>query len=185
MDILSIAEDNFLISLSIVLAIGTLQGAIVGRGIRRKFPRLKIHARIVSISLLILFTVNAIANVIKFIIPDKISLSELSIPTNPDEGISFLINVMGLNTGFGTSIVIFISITLILIFRFAQIPNAARYFIFAISVITFSVFVIIRVTDYAPTIFQIMMYALYQFGITIGIFFITKRKEFDVLSEFE
>ena len=60
----------------------------------------------------------------------------------------------------------------------------ARYFIFAISVITVSVFLVARFTDYIPTVFQIMMYALYQFGITIGVFVITRRRESDLLSEF-
>ena len=36
MDILSIAEENFLISLSIVLMVGLIQGLILGRGIRKK-----------------------------------------------------------------------------------------------------------------------------------------------------
>ena len=185
MDILSIAEENFLISLGVVLAVGLLQGLILGRGIRKKFPSFKIHARIVSISLLILFTINTIANVIKFAVPEKLSLSELEIPTTPEEGISLLFNVLGLNTGFGTAIAMFISITLILVFRFAQIPNIARYFIFGISVITVSVFFVARFTDYVPTVFQIMLYALYQFGITIGVFVVTRRKESEVLSEFE
>ena len=185
MDILSIAEENFLISLGIVLGVGLLQGLVLGRGIRKKFPRLKIHARIVSIFLLVLFTINTIANVIKFAIPDKITLSELTIPTTPEEGISLMINILGLNTGFGTAIAMFISITLILMFRFAQIPNIARYFIFAISVITVSVFFIARFTDYVPTTFQIILYALYQFGITIGVFVVTRRKESDMISEFE
>ena len=184
MDILSIAEDNFLFSLSIVLSVGVIQGAILGRGIRNRFPSLKTHARIVSIALLVLFTINAVANIIKFAIPDKLSLSELEIPTTPDEGVSFLFNVLGLSTGFGTAIAMFVSITLILFFRFAQIPNMARYFIFAISVITISVFLVARFTDYIPTVFQIMMYALYQFGITIGVFIITRRRESDLLSEF-
>ena len=185
MDILSIAEENFAISLGVVLGVGLIQGLILGRGIRKKFPSLKTHARVVSVILLILFTINTIANIIKFAIPDKLSLSELSLPTNPEEGVSFLFNVLGLNTGFGTAIAMFISITLILIFRFAQIPNLARYFIFGISVITISVFFIARFTDYVPTAFQIMLYALYQFGITIGVFLVTRRKETDILSEFE
>ena len=185
MDILSIAEENFVISLGVVLSVGLLQGLILGRGIRKKFPKLKNHARIVSISLLILFTINTIANIIKFAIPEKLSLSELSVPTNPEEGISLLFNILGLNTGFGTAIAMFISITLILVFRFAQIPNIARYFIFGISVITISVFFVARFTDYVPTFFQILLYALYQFGITIGVFVVTRRKESDILSEFE
>ena len=185
MDILSIAEENFFISLGVVLGVGLLQGLILGRGIRKKFPKLKSHARIVSISLLILFSINAIANISKFASPEKFSFSEFFIPTTPEEGITLLFDVLGLNTGFGTALAMFISITLILIFRFAQLPNIARYFIFGISVMTVSVFFIARFTDYVPTFFQILLYALYQFGITIGIFVVTRRKEPDLVSEFE
>ena len=180
MDIMTIAEDNFLISLSIVLVVGVLQGLILGRGIRKKFPGLKNHARIVSISLLILFTINTIANVIKFAIPEKLSLSQLEIPTTPEEGMTLLFNVLGLNTGFGTALAMFISITLILIFRFAEIPNIARYFIFGLSVITVSAFFIARFTDFVPTFFQIILYALYQFGITVGVFAVTRRSAQDL-----
>ena len=185
MDILSIAEDNFLISLSVVLIVGLIQGLILGRGIRKKFPSFKTHARLVSILLLTLFTINTIANIIKFAIPEKFSLSEMIVPTTPEEGLSFLFNMLGLNTGFGTAIAMFISITLILIFRFAEIPNIARYFIFALSVITVSAFFLGRFTDFVPTFFQIMLYALYQFGITIGVFVITRRRESDDVVEFK
>ena len=41
LDILQIAEENFLITFGIVFGIGSLQGAILARGIRRKFPKLK------------------------------------------------------------------------------------------------------------------------------------------------
>ena len=185
MDILNIAEENFLVSLGVVLGIGLLQGLILGRGIRKKFPKLKTHARVVSISLLVLFSINTIANIFKFATPDKFSLSELSIPTTAEEGVILLFDVLGINAGFGTALAMFISITLILIFRFAQLPNVARYFIFGISIITVSVFFIARFTDYVPTFFQISLYALYQFGITIGVFVVTRRKESDIVSEFE
>ena len=75
-----------------------------------------------------------------------------------------------------SAIAMFISITLILIFRFAEIPNIARYFIFGLSVITVSAFFLARFTDYVPTFFQILLYALYQFGITIGVFVVTRRR---------
>ncbi len=185
MDILQIAQENFLISFAIVLGIGILQGGILGRGIRKRFPSLKIHARIVSIILLVLFTINAIANIIKFALPEKMSFSELVIPSSAEEGITFLITILGLNAGFGTAIAIFVSVTIILFFRFAEIHNIARYFIFALSVITLLVAVISRFTEFSPTVFHILMYAFYQFGITLGIFVVTRRKETNVLSEFE
>ena len=41
LDLLQIAEENFLITFGIVFGIGLLQGAILARGIRKKFPKLK------------------------------------------------------------------------------------------------------------------------------------------------
>ena len=183
MDILSIAEDNFIISFGIVIGVGLIHGTILGRGIRNRFPSLKKHARIVSLVLLTLFSINAGANIIKFAIPEKITVSELSIPSTPEEGFSFLINILGLNAGLGTVIILFISISLILFFKLAQIHKIARYFIFALSVIVLLVALIGRFTDFVPTSFQILMYAFYQLGITVGIFLVTRRKESD-LAEF-
>ena len=105
MDILSIAEDNYIISFGIVIGVGLIQGAILGRGIRNRFPSLKKHARIVSLVLLTLFLINAGANIIKFATPEKIAISDLTIPSTPEEGLSFLINILGLNAGLGTVIV--------------------------------------------------------------------------------
>ncbi len=183
MDILSIAEDNYIISFGIVIAVGLIQGTILGRGIRNRFPSLKKHARIVSIILLTLFLINAGANIIKFATPEKITISDLTIPSTPEEGLSFLINILGLNAGLGTVIVLSISISLILFFKLAQIHKIARYFIFSLTVIVLIVALIGRFTDFVPTSFQILMYAFYQLGITLGLFLVTRRKESE-LAEF-
>ncbi len=183
MDILSTAEDNFIISFGIVIGVGLIHGAILGRGIRNRFPSLKKHARIASLVLLTLFSINAGANIIKFAIPEKLAISELTIPSTPEEGLSFLINILGLNAGLGTVISLFISISLILFFKLAQIHKIARYFIFALSVVVLLVALIGRFTDFVPTSFQILMYAFYQLGITVGIFLVTRRKATD-LAEF-
>jgi len=74
-------------------------------------------------------------------------------------------------------------VSLILFFKLAQIHKIARYFIFALSVIVLLVALIGRFTDFVPTSFQILMYAFYQLGITVGIFLVTRRKESD-LAEF-
>jgi len=176
LDILSLAEDNFIISFGIVIIVGLIHGAILGRGIRNRFPSIKKHARIVSLILLTLFSINAAVNIIKFATPEKIAVSDLAIPSTPEEGFSFLINILGLNAGLGTVIVLFISISLILFFKLAQIHKIARYFIFALSVIVLLVALIGRFTDFVPTSFQILMYAFYQLGITLGIFLVTRRK---------
>ena len=184
MDILSIAEENFVISFGVTVGIGLIHGAILARGIRNRFPSLKKHARGVSIVLLTLFSVNAIANVLKFASPEKIAVSELSMPSTVEEGIDIVINVLGLNAGLGSVIILFISVSLILFFRLAKINKVARYFIFALSVIVLAVALIARFTDFVPTGFQILMYAFYQFGITLGIFLVARRKNNDDLKEF-
>ena len=183
MSILDLAEQNFLVTFAIVLGIGLFQGAILGRGIRNRFPTFKKHARIVSLSLLALFSINAIFSVLKFADPTKFSMSEFIIPSTTDEIFVLILNLVGVNTGVVTVIATFVSITLIIILRFADIPNIARYFIFILSAIVLIASLLGKFTDFVPTTFQIMLYAFYQFGITLGIFFVTRRKESDVLSE--
>jgi hypothetical protein len=183
LDILDLAADNFLITFAVVLGIGLLQGTIMGRGIRNRFPGIKKHAQLVSSVLLVLFSFNAIFSILKFAEPVKFSASNFALPATTDEVFSLILNVAGINTGVGTVIAIFISVTLIILFRFANIHNVARIFIFILSSIVLIVSLLGRFTDFVPTTFQIMLYAFYQSGITIGIFFITRRKEHDALSE--
>jgi len=185
MNLFEIAEENFLISFAVVLSIGILQGSILGRGVRKRFPGLKRHARIVSFALLLLFSFNALASVLKFAVPEKLTITNFTVPTTSEEGYALLINVLGLNAGFVTIVVMFISITIILFLRFAELSKPARYFIFTVSVITVLVAGIGRFTDFVPTVLQILMYAFYQVGFTIGIFLVTRQQETDVLPEFE
>ena len=103
--------------------------------------------------------------------------------TTTDEALSLILDLIGVNTGVGTVIATFISITLIVFLKFANIHNIARYCIFILSSIVLIASLLGKFTDFVPTTFQIWMYAFYQFGITLGIFFITRRKESDVLSE--
>ena len=183
MNVFELAEENLLVTIAIVLGIGLSQGAIMGRGVRNRFPSLKKHAQIVSSSLLVLFSINAIFSVLKFAEPIKFSISEFSMPVTTDEAFLLLLNLIGINTGVGTVIATFISITLIVFLRFANIHNIARYFIFIISTMVLIVSLLGKFTDFVPTTFQIILYAFYQLGITLGIFFVTRRKEHDALSE--
>ena len=183
MNIFELAEKNFLITFFVVIGIGLLQGAIMGRGVRSRFPSFKRHARTVSIILLALFSINAISGVLKFAEPVKVSVSELTIPVTIEEVFTIVVNVTGINAGVGTVIAIFVSITLIVFLKFAQIHQIARYFIFIVSCIVLIASLLGKFTDFVPTTFQIMLYAFYQFGITVGIFLVTRRKESDVLSE--
>lgn len=184
MELFSIAEENFVISFGITIGIGLIHGAILGRGVRNRFPSLKRHARAFSIVLLVLFSINAAANVIKFATPEKMAVSEITIPSTLNEGFDFLLNILGLNAGLGAVLLLFISISLILFFKLAKINKIARYFIFFLSLIVLLVALLARFTDFVPTGFQILMYAFYQFGITLGLFLVTRRKDNDGLKEF-
>ena len=44
MDILQLAEEYYYYTFAVVFAIGLLQGSILARGIRKKFPKLKKYA---------------------------------------------------------------------------------------------------------------------------------------------
>ena len=183
LDILQIAEENFLITFSIVFGIGLLQGSILARGIRKKFPRLKKYAKGISIILLILFAINASGNISKFAEPTKVSVTEFEIPETPEGVFTILINLLGLNAGVIAVIGIFVTISLILIFKFADISPIARYFIFTISIIVLIVSLLGKFTDYVPTVFQIILYSIYQLGLTIGMFLVMRRKIDDQLKE--
>jgi hypothetical protein len=185
LDILQIAEENFLITFGIVFGIGSLQGAILARGIRKKFPKLKKYAKGISITLLILFVINASGNISKFADPSKVLVTEFQIPQTPEGVFTMIVDLLGLNAGVLAVVGIFITISLILIFKFADIPPIARYFIFTISVIVLIVSLLGKFTDYVPTVFQIILYSIYQLGLTIGMFLVMRRKVNDQLDELE
>ena len=183
MDILQLAEEYYYYTFAIVFAIGLLQGSILARGIRKKFPKLKKYAKTVSVILLILFSINAAGNVSKFAEPSKVEFTEFIIPETPEGAFLLLIDILGLNAGIITITGIFISITFILLFRFAELNRISRYFIFTISVIVFIIAMLGRFTDYVPNIFQIILYVMYQLGMTFGIFVIMRRREKDPLED--
>ena len=185
LDILQIAEENFLITFGVVFGVGLLQGAILARGIRKRFPKLKKYAKAISIILLILFAINASGNISKFADPSKVEMNGFKIPQTPEGAFTMIVDLLGLNAGVLAVVGIFITISLILIFKFADIPPIARYFIFTISVIVLIVSLLGKFTDYVPTVFQIILYSIYQLGLTIGMFLVMRRKVNDQLEELE
>ena len=185
LDILQIAEENFLITFGVVFGVGLLQGAILARGIRKRFPKLKKYAKAISIILLILFAINASGNISKFADPSKVEMSGFEIPQTPEGVFTMIVDLLGLNAGVLAVVGIFITISLILIFKFADIPPIARYFIFTISVIVLIVSLLGKFTDYVQTVFQIILYSIYQLGLTIGMFLVMRRKVNDQLEELE
>ena len=183
MDILSLAETNYVISITTILIIGLIQGAILGRGIRNRFPKLKTHARAVSTGLLVLFSINSIANILKFAFPNKMSLDDLTTPKNTRDGIDVFFEILGFDLGFSSIIAMFVSVTLVVFFQSAQLPTIARYFIFALSFILLIIGILTKFTDFTPNQFQIILYSAYHLGITLAIYFVTRRKETDVFNE--
>ena len=93
---------------------------------------------------------------LKFADPSKFSMSEFIIPVTTDEAFVLILNLVGVNTGVVTVIATFVSITLIIFLRFADIPNIARYFIFVLSAIVLIASLLGKFTDFVPTTFQIM-----------------------------
>ena len=104
LDVFQLAEEYFLITFAIVAGVGALQGAILGKGIRNRFPSFKHHARAVSCILLVLFSIGAIGNVINFANPPKAPLDDFTIPATLEEVFSVVVNLLGLNAGIGMAI---------------------------------------------------------------------------------
>jgi hypothetical protein len=183
LDVLQLAEEYYYYTFVVVFSVGLLQGAILARGIRKKFPKLKKYAKGVSIIILILFSINAAGNISKFVEPPKVEFTEFILPETLEDVFLLLIDVLGLNAGFVAVTGIFISITLILLFRFADLNRISRYFVFTISVIVFIIAILGRFTDYVPSTFQIILYVMYQLGMTLGIFSIMRRRDNDPLED--
>ena len=183
MDVLQLAEEYYYYTFVVVFSVGLLQGAILARGIRKKFPKLKKYAKGMSIIILILFSINAAGNISKFVEPPKVEFTEFILPETLEDVFLLLIDVLGLNAGFVAVTGIFISITLILLFRFADLNRISRYFVFTISVIVFIIAILGRFTDYVPSTFQIILYVMYQLGMTLGIFSIMRRRDNDPLED--
>ena len=74
MNILEIAEEYYLVTFTVVIGIGLLQGAIIGRGIRSRFPSFKKHARAASIILLALFINSGVIACLAAFLSDLISV---------------------------------------------------------------------------------------------------------------
>ncbi|MHA7646887.1 hypothetical protein [Nitrosopumilus sp. S4] len=157
------------------LGIGLFQGIILGRAILLRFPRLQNHLKTVSITLFILFLINAVLSVPRFASPEKIDLSNLS-AANPSEIASVLFLIFGMNTGFLTVLAISITVMTFVLLKFTHLHGLARGFIFFFTVLLLILTGLSRFTDLTPSTFEVLLYFLYQLGITIGILAGTIRK---------
>ena len=157
------------------LAIGLFQGIVLGRAILIRFPRLQNHVKTVSISLFVLFLANAILSVPRFASPEKIDLFNLS-ANNTEEFASLIFLIFGMSTGFLTVLAISITVMTFVLLKFTQIHGIAKAFVFFFSALLLVFTGISRFTDLTPSSFEVLLYFLYQLGITIGILIGTFRK---------
>ena len=164
-----------LIAVLSAFGIGLLQGIILGRAILVRFPRLQNHVKTVSITMFVLFLLNAILSVPRFASPEKISLSNLS-ANSPSEIVSALFLIFGMNTGFLTVLAISVTVMSFVILKFTDLNGISKAFVFLFSLFILILTGISRFTDLTPSTFEVLLYFLYQLGITIGILIGSIRK---------
>ena len=165
-------------SLTFVLsafAIGLFQGIILGRAILVRFPRLQNHVKTVSVSLFVLFLANAVLSVPRFASPEKIDVFNLS-ASNSGEFASIIFLIFGMNTGFLTVLAISVTVMTFVLLKFTHIHGEAKGFVFFFSALLLLFTGISRFTEFTPSSFEVLLYFLYQLGITIGILIGTIRK---------
>ena len=166
------------IQLIVVLSafgIGIFQGIILGRAILVRFPRLQNHVKTVSITLFIVFLANAILSVPRFASPEKIELSNLSAGSS-GEVASLLFLIFGMNTGFLTVLAISVTVMTFVLLKYTNIHGITKVFVFFFSIILLLFTGLSRFTDLTPSTFEVLLYFLYQLGITVGILAGTIKK---------
>jgi hypothetical protein len=164
-----------LISVLATFGIGLFQGIVLGRSILVRFPRLQNHLKTVSITLFIVFLINAILSVPRFASPEKIDFANLSASSFGDV-VSGLFLIFGMNTGFLTVLAISVTVMTFVFLKFTNINGIVKSFVFISSALLLILTGISRFTELTPSTFEVLLYFLYQLGITIGILAGTIRK---------
>ena len=181
MALLSLPVDIFqhpvvqIIAVLSASGIGLFQGIILGRAILVRFPRLQNHLKTVSVTLFVLFLINAVLSVPRFASPDKIVLSNLP-ANNPGEILSALFLIFGMNTGFLSVLAISVTVMSFVILKFTALNGVSKIFVFFFSTLLLILTAVSRFTDLTPSTFEVLLYFLYQLGITVGILAGTIRK---------
>jgi hypothetical protein len=157
-----------LIAVLSALGIGLFQGIILGRAILLRFPRLQNHVKTVSVTMFVLFLINAILSVPRFASSEKVSLSNLS-ANSPGEVASALFLIFGMNTGFLTVLAISVTVISFVVLKFTSLNGVTKAFVFFFSALLLILTAVSRFTDLTPSTFEVLLYFLYQLGITVGI----------------
>ena len=164
------------IGVLIALGIGLFQGIILGRAILLRFPRLQNNVKIVSVSLFVLFLVNAILSVPRFASPEKIDLSSISQAASNAEVASIIFLIFGINTGFFAVLAISATIMTLVLLKLTHLHGIAKAFVFFFSLLILFLTGLSRFTDLTPSAYEVLLYFLYQLGLTIGIMAGTVRR---------
>ena len=164
-----------LIVILTTFGIGLSQGIILGRAILQRFPRLQNHVKTVSFTLFFLFLINAVLSVPRFQSPTKIDLTNLSVASSGDV-VSSVFLIFGMNTGFLTVLAISIMVMTFVVLKFTNLHGIVKGFVFFFSSLLLIFTALSRFTDLTPSSFEVLLYFLYQLGVTIGILFGTIRK---------
>ncbi len=173
--LLKLAQQFWFVTYAIVIAIGVTQGRILGEAIVERFPRMLSNARFMSMLLFALFASNAIVNVVKFAIPEKINIAQI-FDAPSQELLSVFLKLVGLNAGAGAIIGFSLTVLILILMRFTTLKAYNGSFVFIISVIMIVAVSAIKLSDYIPSAFEIVVYALYQAGMTAGIIWGTRIK---------
>lgn len=163
-------------SAAATLGIGVFHGVVLGRAILLRFPRLQNHLKTVSISLFVLFLANAVLSVPRFASPEKIDLATVFQTDTPGEFASVLFLIFGVNTGFLTVLAISVTIVTFVLLKVTNIRGVYRWFVFLFSALILLLTGMSRFTDLTPSTYEVILYFLYQLGLTVGILFGSIRK---------
>ena len=165
-----------LIGILVAFAIGVLQGIILGKAILLRFPRIQNNLKKVSISLFVLFLINAILSVPRFASPEKIDLSSISQATSSGEVASIIFLILGINTGFLAVLAISVTVMTLILLKMSPIHGVSKGFVIFFSILILALTSLSRFTDLTPSTFEVFLYFLYHLGLTIGILAGTIRK---------
>ena len=160
----------------IAFGIGLLQGIILGRALLIRFPRIQNNVKKISISLFVLFLANAILSVPRFASPEKIDFSSISQATSNGEIASLIFLIFGINTGFLAVLAISVTLMSLVLLKLTNLHGIAKGFVFFFSLLILVLTGLSRFTDLTPSSFEVLLYFLYQLGLTIGILVGTVRK---------
>lgn len=167
------APTDFIVISVIVLAIGVVHGGAIARALRLRFPSFKTHAKFVSITILLLFSINSILVLHRFGQPHtSIEMSSITLESLPNT----LIGLIGMDGGFLSILSISVMVIIFVLTRLVRIEGVLRYFVLAVSAGTIFLSIVYRLLGLVPDGTQILSYAVYHAGFNAGLFLVLSKE---------